>query len=130
MVRSSFAGDGQLWWIIAGAAAGAVAHHLLSAIWPSPAALLLVTLIVAAICGTVIGLMLTWRVRAEVRGFVMGMAGATTSLSGYTALAMDQPASATIAYLVLAPGCVCAGLFAGARVGLALPGTAREDGDS
>ncbi|OMC40175.1 hypothetical protein A5740_24490 [Mycobacterium sp. GA-1841] len=130
MVRSGSAGDGQLRWMIVGAVAGAVARHLLFEIWHSPGALLLVTLIVAAVCGAAIGSVLTWRVRTQVRGFVMGLAGAAASLSGYTALAMDQPASATIAYLVLTPVCILAGLCAGARAGLALPGTAHGDSDS
>lgn len=130
MVRSSFAGDWQLRWITLGAAAGAVVRHLVSEAWNTPAQLLPATLIMMAVCGAAIGAVLTCAAHARVGGFVVGMAGAAASLSGYTALAMDQPASVAIALLLLTPVCVLTGLCAGAFAGTALAGPRHGDAGS
>ncbi|WP_166903240.1 hypothetical protein [Mycobacterium sp. DL440] len=69
------------------------------------------------ISGCAVGAVLTWPVRQQFRSLIWGMAGAAASLSGYNALAIDQPALGALAMLLLAPACTLAGLCGGAAVG-------------
>lgn len=118
MVTSTSAGSWQLRWIIVGAVAGVVVRHLAIQIWDAPAHLLLITLIVMTISGFAMGAVLTWPVRQQFQSFTWGAAGAAASLSGYNALAIDQPALSAITMLLLAPVCALAGLCGGAVLGL------------
>lgn len=127
MVTSSSAGNWQLRWIIAGAIAGAVVRHLVIHIWDTPAHLLLLTLIVMTISGLAMGAVLTWPVHQQFRSLTCGAAGAAASLSGYSALAIDQPALSALTMLLLAPVCALAGLCGGAVLGLRLASEKGED---
>ncbi|MED5812392.1 hypothetical protein VST63_08465 [Mycolicibacterium sp. 050232] len=127
MLTSSSAGSWQLRWIIVGAVAGAVVRHLITEIWDRPAQLLLSIVITMTIAGSAIGAVLTWPVRQQLRSLIWGMAGAAGSLSGYTALAIDQPALAAVVILLVIPGCALAGLYGGAVVGLRFADT-RDEG--
>lgn len=118
MVTSTPAGSWQLRWIIVGAVAGAVVRHLAIQTWDTPAHLLLITLIVLTISGFAMGAALTWPVRQQFRSFTWGAAGAAASLSGYNALAIDQPALSALTMLLLAPVCALSGLCGGAVLGL------------
>lgn len=117
MVTSSSAGSWQLRWIVVGAAAGAVVRHLVIQIWDTPAHLLLITLIVMTISGFAMGSVLTWPVRQQFRSLTWGAAGTAASLSGYSALAIDQPALSALTMLLLAPVCALAGVCGGAVLG-------------
>jgi hypothetical protein len=127
MVTSTSAGSWQLRWIIVGAVAGAVMRHLAIQIWDTPAHLLLITLIVMTISGFAMGAALTWPVRQQFRSFTWGAAGAAASLSGYNALAIDQPALSALTMLLLAPVCALSGLCGGAVLGLRLAPARGED---
>lgn len=127
MVTSTSAGSWQLRWIIVGAVAGAVVRHLAIQIWDTPAHLLLITLIVMTISGFAMGAALTWPVRQQFRSFTWGAAGAAASLSGYNALAIDQPALSALAMLLLAPVCALSGLCGGAVLGLRMSPARGED---
>ena len=102
-------------------------RHLAIQIWDTPAHLLLITLIVMTISGFAMGAALTWPVRQQFRSFTWGAAGAAASLSGYNALAIDQPALSALTMLLLAPVCALSGLCGGAVLGLRMSPARGED---
>jgi fluoride ion exporter CrcB/FEX len=106
--------------IVAGSALGAVVRYVTFQCWPTPAHLLITTLVPALSGFALVGFVLTSRAGPEVRAFVAGVCGAITSVSVYVAIGISQPRWAAIALLVLTPVAIVAGLIVGALVGVSI----------
>jgi hypothetical protein len=106
--------------IVAGAAAGTVIRYITFQCWPAPAHLLITTLISALSGFALLGFVLASPAGPGVRAFTAGLSGAITSVSVYVATGISLPLWFAIAFLILTPAAIVAGLTVGALVGVSI----------
>jgi fluoride ion exporter CrcB/FEX len=120
MPKVNLSGKRDVASIVAGGAVGAVVRYVTFQSWPAPAHLLITTLISALSGFAVLGFVLASRAGQAVRAFVAGCSGAITSVSVFVAIGIIQPPWIAIAFLILTPAAIVAGLIVGGLAGVSV----------
>lgn len=93
-------------------------RYTLFALWSSPSAALVSTVVSALVLFGVLGYLLTSNSALVLRAFVAGCGGACASVSGFTAMAANHNGWVSVGLLVATPIGLVIGLCGGAVLGL------------